>query len=436
MNKFRIVSALAVVLALAIAALVLGPWSKNPPAGTPPLVQGESYYTCPMHPSVVALHPGACPVCGMALVKKVYGAEGSGPGESPGSVTVSAAQRVAANITTAEVRDTDFAVPVSVPGVISVAEPARSVVAARVRGRIVRLYVDRTGVIVRKGEPLLSLYSPDVASAEEEYLVARSGRGDRSGGVILEAARRRLRDRFGLTDEQVARLTGEADIRDEVVYLSPIAGTVVAKNAVRGAYVDEGSTLFELADLSRLWVTASVPEREIGRIRRGEEAAITVEAYPGEKFRGRVLLLEPLLEQESRSVRVRLEIANPDGRLRPNMYARVEMRPEPHTALVVPASAVLYTGERPVVWVETAPGVFSPREVETGATTAGLTEILGGLAAGNMVAATGGFLIDSESQLEASPSDVHAGHGDASSPGSHAGHGEGHPPDPHAGHEM
>jgi len=409
MKNIRIVLAGAALTVCVILAVVFRPWESAPSTGRPALIQGAVYYTCPMHPSVVSSHPGACPVCGMALVRKVYG-EG-GTGEAPGTVSVSAAQRVAANITTAEVRQAQIAPAVAAPAVIAVAEPRRSVVAVRVRGRIVRLFVDRTGAHVRKGEPLLSLYSPDVASAEEEFVVARSGGADSAGGAFLQAARRRLRERFGLTDGQIDLLRDERDVRAEVDYLSPIAGTVLKKTVVEGEYVDEGMALFELADLSRLWVIASVPEKEIAAVHAGERAEISVGAFPGEKFGARVVLLEPVLDQESRSVRVRMEIPNPAGRLRPNMFARVEMRAGSRRALVVPADAVLHTGKNPVVWVESAPGMFSPREVETGSTVAGETEILAGLAAGEMVAATGGFLIDSESRLETPAGNGHTGHG-------------------------
>ena len=423
MKNPRVVIAGVIVAACVAAALLLRPWEKGGPAVSPALVQGEVYYTCAMHPSVISTHPGACPVCGMALVRRVYGVQEGAPGETQGTVTVSAAQRVAANISTVEARVSRLDMSVTAPGIVAVAEPGRSVVAARERGRIVRLFVDRTGTRVRKGEPLLSLYSPDVAGAEEEYIVALNAGADSSGGVIAGAARRRLRERFGLTDAQIASLRNEGDVRDDVTYLSPIAGTVVGKSVVEGEYVDEGTALFQLADLSRLWVTASVPEQEIGRLRAGERAGISVEAFPGETFQARVVLLEPLLEQESRSLRVRLEIPNPDGRLLPNMYARVELRLEEKSALVVPSPAVLYTGDHPVVWVETSPGVFAPRAVETGATAGGETEILSGLRAGEMVAATGGFLIDSESRLESPAPGPRANSGDAPRAGAHDGHG-------------
>jgi len=423
MKNTRVVVAGSLIPLCAIAAALIRPWEKNSSGAPMHLVQGEEYYTCPMHPSVISSHPGACPVCGMALVRRIYGVSEGGPGAVPGTVTVSAAQRVAANITTAEVHEAAIAVPVTAPGILAVAEPARSIVAARVRGRIDRLFVDRTGAHVRRGEPLLALYSPELAAAEEEYIVALSGAAvspavDSTGMPILDAARKRLIERFGLTPGQVARLRREGDAGDVVTYLSPIEGTVIGKNVVEGEYVDEGTTMFELADLSRLWVTASVPERESALVRTGSRAEITVEAYPGEKFPGRVVLLEPILDAESRAVRVRLEISNRDGKLRPNMYARVGMTSQVRRGLVVPSSAVLYTGENPVVWVESGPGEFSPRRVHAGFTVNGVTEILDGLSAGETVAATGGFLIDSESQLQVPPSETRGG-GDAP----HAGHG-------------
>ncbi|HMK39266.1 MAG TPA: efflux RND transporter periplasmic adaptor subunit [Bacteroidota bacterium] len=400
-------AALLAVLVLAVVFIRHGrssdaPGSSGPPAGT-------EYYTCPMHPSVIAYKPGACPVCGMALVKKVAG-ERSGPHEtSPGGeVVVSQEQRVRANITTSAVRRIPLSAPVSASGVVAFAEPSQSIVAARGRERVERLFVNRTGAFVRKGEPLLSVYSPELTAAVQEYLIARSGGEESTRAQLVAASRRRLQERFGLTESQINNLEQEPDA--PAVYISPIAGTVIRKPVVEGQYVEEGATLFELADLSRVWVIASVPEQEIRSVRQGEPVDVTLDAYPGLLFRGRVGFVEPVLDPDSRTVRVRTELANPEGKLKPNMYARVTLKPEAREALVVPASAVLFTGRHPLVWVETGPGRFAPRVVTVGLTSGGLTEVLGGVEEGDMVAATGGFLIDSESRLEAPPGGEHAGH--------------------------
>jgi Cu(I)/Ag(I) efflux system membrane fusion protein len=315
-------------------------------------------------------------------------------------VVISPDQRVRANISTSAVRWMPISGSVSASGVVAYAEPSQSVVAARGRGRIEHLFVDRTGAVVRKGEPLLSMYSPDLISAEEEYLIALGSVEDSTRAQLLAASRKRLAERFGMTQSQINRLERERDMQSPATYASPIAGTVIRKPVVEGQYVEEGMTLFELADLSRVWVVASVPEQYIRSVRTGDPVEVTLDAYPGLVLQGRVGFIEPVLDPDSRTVRVRTELANPEGKLKPNMYARIALNRVPREALVVPASAVLFTGRHPRVWVESEPGRFAPHDVSVGLTSGGFTEILGGVQEGDMVASTGGFLIDSESQLE------------------------------------
>jgi Cu(I)/Ag(I) efflux system membrane fusion protein len=190
-------------------------------------------------------------------------------------------------------------------------------------------------------------------------------------------------------------------MQSSATYSSPIAGTVIRKPVVEGQYVEEGTTLFELADLTRVWVVASVPEQDIHSVRRGDPVEVTLEAYPGLLLKSHVGFIEPVLDADSRTVRVRTELANTEGKLKPNMYARIALKRPPRQALVVPTSAVLFTGRHPLVWVESEPGRFAPHVVSVGLTSGAFTEILSGLNEGDMVASTGGFLIDSESRLEA-----------------------------------
>jgi membrane fusion protein, copper/silver efflux system len=402
MKKTQVGIAAVLLVAAVIAVVFLRPFGRPDSAATSVPAEGVEYYTCPMHPSVIAYKPGRCPVCGMTLVKRISGGP-SAPGEgSPGpeGVAVSAQQRVQANVTTVAVQRAPFTTSVSASGIVTFAEPGRAVVAARARGRIEHLFVNRTGVTVRSGEPLVSFYSPEIVSAEEELLIALSGADDSARALLVGASRKRLVERFGLTESGIARLEREGDTGGPVTYASPVSGTVIRKEVVEGQYVGEGTTLFEVADLSRVWVIASVPEQEILSVRKGDAVDVTLDAYPGLLVRGRVALIEPVLDAETRSVRVRAEVANPAGSLKPNMYVRVTLKASPREALVVPTGAVLFTGREPRVWVESSPGRFEPRTVRVGLASGGLTEILGGVVEGEMVASTGGFLIDSESQLQ------------------------------------
>jgi len=308
------------------------------------------------------------------------------------------------------VRRMPLSASVSASGVVAIAEPFQSVVTARGRGRIEHLFVNKTGTVVRKGEALLALFSPELISAEEEYLIALGGTEEVTRAQLVAASRKRLMERFGLTESQINRLERERDMQSPATYSSPIAGTVIRKPVVEGQYVEEGTTLFELADLSRVWVIASVPEQDIRSVRVGEAVEVSVDAYPSLLLKGRVGFIEPVLDPDSRTVRVRTELANPGGTLKPNMYARIALKQAPREALVVPTSAVLFTGRHPRVWVESEPGRFAPHVVSVGQTAGAFTEILSGVDEGDMVAVTGGFLIDSESQLEAPAGGEHEGH--------------------------
>jgi len=402
MKKTPVVIAAFLLVALVLALLFLRPVRTGQAGGAAPPAEGVEYYTCPMHPSVIAYKPGSCPICGMTLVKKIQGGRPGGhEATKGGEVVISPDQRVQANISTWAVRWMPLSVSVSASGVVAFAEPSQSVVAARGRGRIEHLFVDRTGAVVRKGEPLLSIYSPELITAEKEYLIALGSVEDVARGELIAASRRRLAERFGITDSQIKRLERERDMQSPATYASPIAGTVIRKPVVEGQYVEEGMTLFELADLSRVWVIASVSEQDIRSVRKGDSVEVTLDAYPGLVVNGRVGFIEPVLDPDSRTVRVRTELANPEGKLKPNMYARIALKKASREALVVPTSAVLFTGRHPRVWVETEPGRFAPRVVVAGLTSGAFTEILSGANEGEMVASTGGFLIDSESQLEA-----------------------------------
>ncbi len=390
-------------------------------------------YTCPMHPSVRSDRPGACPVCGMALVRV------SAAGEAPPAerenlrrVSLSSTQRVMANITTVEVGRHPLSHEIRAVGLVGFAEPLRAAVAARFRGRLEVLHVNFTGQEVKKGEPLFELYSPDLITAEREYLLARASSRHAEaadsadatvGDELLRSAIDRLRVHFGFTAEQIASLDSSGVVRTSAVFYSPISGTVIRGNVVQGDYVDEGTVLYELADLSRVWVLLDVYEQDIRFVRVGSDVRVQAEAYPGDEFHGKVVFVDPVLTSDTRTVRVRLEVANAGGRLKPNMYVNGTITVRTGSVLSVPRQAVLNTGQNSVVWVEVDSNSFEPRSVTTGMTDHAAVEILSGVEEGERVAATGGFLIDSESALslpvpERGPAPEHHH-------GSHASAGEG-----------
>jgi membrane fusion protein, copper/silver efflux system len=385
-------------------------WQSRAEGVTPTsgAVAPAEVYTCPMHPSVRSDHPGACPICGMALVRQSAGRAASAADAALiRSVSLSPSQRIMSNISTIEARRQTISHEIHAVGIVSFAEPLQATVAARFRGRIERLYVGSTGQKVNRGDPLFELYSPDLITAEQEYLLvaadrpARDSSGESTARQLFESARDRLVLNYGLTSTQVKEIESAGQVLPAILFYSPMSGTVIRKDVQEGQFVEQGSVLYSLADLSRVWVLLDVYEQDIRFIKVGSGVTLSVQAYPAETFPGRVIFIEPVVDNDTRTVRVRLEVPNPGGRLRPGMYVEGEIMARKENSLGVPRQAVLNTGKKSVVWVEVARNTFEPRRVTTGISGETFVEILSGLRGGERVAATGGFLLDSESELSA-----------------------------------
>ncbi len=371
--------------------------------------RGESrteYYTCPMHPSVVSDKPGSCPICGMTLVKKSGVPRASADDLAVArSVSLSPAQRVIANVATTVVGTQTLDREISAVGVVDYAEPLRAKVAARFRGRIEKLHVNFTGERVLKGQPLFELHSPDLYAAEQDFVLALKAMDlpgaetDPNRRAMLDAAGERLHLHFGLTHEQVEGIRQTRTAQDTITFYSPISGTVLGKEIQEGQYVDEGTVLYDLADLSRVWINLDVYEKDIRFVKMGHSVRIRAESYPGEDFSGRVTFIDPVLDSETRTVRVRTEFENSLGMLKPRMYVKARIHVPSSGALAVPSSAVMFTGRRNIVWVEVAENTFEPRDVRLGVASGPMVEVLEGLRAGDIVVTSGGYLIESESQL-------------------------------------
>lgn len=365
-----------------------------------------SYYTCPMHPSVRSDKPGACPVCGMALVKKTK-MQSSSEAEIKNlqQVSLSASQRVIANVSTTAVTRQDINKEISAVGVVDFAEPLQTTVTARFGGRIEKLYINFTGELVKQGQPLFDLYSPDLVSAQQEYIITLNSLGDSlySGAnqsLLLQASRDRLRIHFGMTEKQIATIKETRQTQSTMTYFSPISGTVLTKEIQEGQYVDEGMSLYKLADLSKVWIYLDVYEKDIRFILMNHPVQITTESYPNEKFKGKVTFIDPVINNETRTVKVRTEFENPNGKLKPQMFVKAQIHVPSSSALVVPTTAVLYTGKRTLVWIEIKPNTFVPREVELGISSGSFIEVLSGLEGNETVVTSGGYLLESESQLQ------------------------------------
>lgn len=339
-------------------------------------------------------------------------------------------------------------------GQVTFDETRLTAVTAKIDGWIERLYVDYTGQAVEKGAPLFALYSPMLVSAQEELLLARQLRADVANGTeesrsgasdLVSSARRRLAY-WDVPASEIARIEATGQVQRTITLRSPATGFVIRKNVLEGQRIMAGEPLYELADLRTVWIEGEVFEQDLAALRLGQRVSAVVEALPGRELVGRITYIHPTLDPETRTVRVRVELANPEYLLKPGMYAtlRVTGATRPNV-LSVPRSAVLVTGERSLVFVRRADGMLEPREVTLGVATDDRIEILGGLAAGETVVSSATFLVDAESNLGT----VMGGMGNmpgmdmtapaSSPPAAEAGPSKGTPPtsspDPHAGHE-
>lgn len=306
-------------------------------------------------------------------------------------------------------------------GTVTYDETRLSAVNPKIDGWVEELFADFSGTTVTRGQPLLSIYSPRLVTAQEELVLAvrleREARGERateSARNLLESARRRL-ENWDISDAQIRRLEEGGEVRKTLFLDAPATGIVVEKNVVEGDRIMPGMTVFRIADLSTVWIEADVYEKDLGVVREGQEATVRFEAYPGRPFSGRVTYVYPTISVEARTARVRLELPNPEQELKPGMYAGIEIHVPPSApALVVPRSAVLDTGRRTLVFVQNPDGSLGAREVTPGRSVGSEMEILGGLEAGQRVVSSAAFLVDAESSLgtlsEGSPEMSEGGH--------------------------
>jgi Cu(I)/Ag(I) efflux system membrane fusion protein len=283
-------------------------------------------------------------------------------------------------------------------GTLEIAEPNKSVISARFNGRIEQLHVNAVGTTVNVGDPLFTLYSPDLIQAETEFLQAlRDQSPSASNNRSTGRAKLLL---LGLTDDQIRDLESKETAPLLVTYRSPARGVVVEKNIAVGAYVSEGATLYEIADLSMLWNVAEIYESDARHIKVGDRAKVAISTYPGESFSATVSLIYPVVNPQTRTVKVRLRIDNSSGKLRPNMFTETIFTRKMARSLAIPVNTVLVTGKRNLVYVKADhENHFEAREVGLGTRFDGKYEILWGLQEGEIVVSQGGYLIDSESQL-------------------------------------
>ena len=404
-------------------------------------------YTCPMHPAVVKDAPGDCPICGMKLVKvgakkpdeskplfyrspmdarqtspvpmkdpmgmdylPVYETAAS-KSEVDGlsMVEIDSTRQQLIGLKTATVDRGVVGGSVRTAARVAIDETRVRKVNVKVGGFVEKLFVDFVGKPVRKGQPLFSLYSPEILAAENEYLLAL-----RLDENLRSAARKKL-ELWGVPAAELERVEQEKTASSVVTFVSAASGVVTKKEIVEGSRVELGAMPFEVVDLSSVWVLADVYETELRFVTPGMTADLRLDAWPGRTWQGKVLFIDPVLDGNTRTAKVRLAFANPDGELRPEMFGDVTLTRDGRESVRVPRDAVVQSGTQSIVFVSRGEGRFEPRRVVTGEVGRDFTEVISGLLPGEAVIVRANFLIDSESQLRASLARI--GGADASTPG-------------------
>ncbi len=366
------------------------------------------YWKAPMNPDEIYDEPGKSKM-GMDLVP-VYADEATGP---EGMVKINPVVVQNMNVRTAEATQKDLSSTVNTVGRVEYDERKLHNVNTKISGWIEDLFVDYTGKMVRRGQPLFSIYSPELVTTQQEYLLALKTRDKvgassfetiRAGGnSLLKATRQRL-ENWDIPESAIKRLEQTGEVKKAIELKAPADGVVLHKNAVAGEYIKAGSNVYRIADLSTVWVQASVYDYEVPWLQEGQPAHMELSYQPGKMYRGKVDYIYPTLNEKSRTVQVRLAFNNPELALKPGMYANVNIQTRPkEDATVIPNEAIIRTGERNIVFVSKGDGAFEPREVtlgREGGERNNEIEILSGVKPGEKIVTSAQFLFDSESRLQ------------------------------------
>lgn len=417
----------------------------------------KEQYSCPMHPTIVQDHPGDCPICGMKLVKMdkpdsatvqdvadtsskprkilfyrnpmnpketspvprkdemgmdyipVYEGETSSGGNVEGraEIMIDPSRQQLIGLRTAPVELGDISAGWHTVGRVQIDPTKVGRINVKVAGYVEHIFVDFVGQSVKRGQPLFSFYSPELLAAQQEYLLALKTQRSLSGGngsgtdsLLVTAARQKLK-RWDVTDSQIQHLEETGAPVRALTVVSPLSGVVTVKNITEGSALNMGDIPYEVTDLSKVWMMADGYQMDAGRARVGMDAVIRLEAVPNRVFHGLVDFIDPTLDPASRTFKIRITIDNPNGELKPDMFADVQFQGSPHEALTIPADAIIPTGQENMVFVALGEGRFQPRAVTLGAKSGDRIEVLNGLNQGESVVTRANFLVDSESSLRA-----------------------------------
>jgi RND family efflux transporter MFP subunit len=340
-------------------------------------------------------------------IVKVPAADGSDPVLASVKLTPQRMQEI--GVTTALVEMKEAGSSLDVPGNVAMNEQGLSYVQTRFPGWIHSVFANATYQYVKKGQRLFTIYSPDLVGSEQEYLLAKKNQVDTSehmhgmasseGNWLLQAAAERLQ-RLDIPASAIADLDRTGKVSQEISVESPVSGYIIERNAFPNAYVQPDTKLYTIADLSSVWIYANVFQNDVGRLKPGDLAQVTVDAYPGRKFNGRIDQILPDVDPTTRTVRVRLVLGNPGLALKPGMYVNVHIAAPLGRQLMIPSSGVLQSGNREIAFIDHGQGNLEPREIETGPRLDDSVVVLKGLKEGDRIVTSANFLVDSEAQLQ------------------------------------
>jgi len=401
------ISLLLLIAAVGAGIFIAGCSKGHGNDGAEAAQETKTLYTCGMHPQVVQDHPGNCPICGMKLtpIRKQAGVEkheDQAAASQPQTIAIDSVTIQNMGIRTATVTRGPLRRTVRTVGVIDYNETSLGEVTTKFKGWIEKLYVNATGQLVMRGDPLFEIYSPELYSAQVEYLLASGPPTNAANGAegIRSSALTKLKF-YDISDGQIAELEKMRQPQKTLRILAPQDGFVTEKNVVEGQMVDAGTKIYRLADLGLVWVQADIYEQDLAYIKLGQEATVTLSYLPDREFRGRVTYIYPNVDEKTRTARVRMEFHNPGYFLKPGMFATVQVVSELEpSVLLIPDMAILRSGEKATVFVALDGGQFDPRTVTLGPQAENDDyQVLSGVSEGERIVTSGQFMLDSESQL-------------------------------------
>lgn len=386
------------------------PQQSTAPAASAPAT-GEKkilYWYDPMHPANRFDKPGVAPDCGMTLVPR-YAIDPGLAAMPAGTVVIPAEKQTLAGVRTTLVVQKHLIREIRTTAQIVADETRIAQVHVKVSGYIDKVYVDYVGQLVKQGDPLFTLYSPDLVSTEEDYLIAKRGNATlahapfkeiaQGAQSLLDSTRQRLK-LWDVSDDQIKQLDETGKVSRDITFYSPVTGFVTERKAFPQSSVTPDMALYVISDLSTVWADADIYEYEVPFVHTGQKATFNLSYYPGKTYSGTISYIYPTVDPEARTVKVRVQIPNPHFALKPQMFADAQLRVDYGTKVIVPQEAVLDSGTEQRVFVVHPGGVFEPRKITMGPVVDGNVAVLSGLKAGETVVTSGNFLIDSESRLK------------------------------------